>query len=223
MTLDERITRYIAKCPPAVSGSDGSGATFKVACALVNGFALDADAAFRWMVVYNATCMPPWKPRELRHKVEDAEKKAHEKPRGYLLGVNGNSRSPAAKQTRRPVPVPLTPRNSRFRTVRTVFSEPCVNAREGLGVGNDIYGTPKQPSEPSGIKNEAKEPEMAVDWPSLVSVPGCKVGRPPEIEIADDDWRKLEASGFVEKPMVQLAAWMFGPGCTVVETGRANP
>ncbi len=226
MTLDERIGLYLAKCPPAISGSDGSGVTFAVACALVNGFALDPEAAMRWMLVYNATCMPPWKPRELRHKVEDAAKKAHEKPRGHLLGVTGNSRSPAARGTRKPVPVPLTPRKSRFRTLRTVFSEPCVNAREGVVLGNDIYGASKQPSEASAVENAsetAKEPELAVDWPSLVSVPDCKVGRPPEIEMADEDWHALEASGFAEEPMVQLAAWMFGPGCTVVETEGVKP
>lgn len=91
MTLDERISLYLAKCPPAVSGSDGHGSTFKVACALVNGFALDPDAAMRWMLVYNATCAPVWKPRELRHKVEQAAKVTYEKARGHLLGVNGNT------------------------------------------------------------------------------------------------------------------------------------
>ena len=75
MTLDERIARYLDKCQGAISGSDGHGQTFTVACALVNGFALDADAALRHLITYNATCSPPWSPRELRHKVNQAEGK----------------------------------------------------------------------------------------------------------------------------------------------------
>lgn len=226
MTLDERITRYIAKCPPAVSGSDGHGTTFKVAVALVHGFALDADVALRWMLIYNDGCMPPWKPRELRHKVAQAEKVAHQKPRGHLLGNELYGQRRVGQSVVRVVPVALTPRKSRFRTVRTVFSEPCVNAREGVEPGNDIYGASKQPSEPSAIGNTteaAKEPELAVDWPSLVTVPDCKVGRPPEIKMADEDWQKINSSGFASEPLVQMAAWMFGPGCTVIEAGRVRP
>lgn len=122
--------------------------------------------------------------------------------------------------------MPLIPRKSRFRTLGTVFSKPCVNAREGEKAENDIYGAPKQPSQASvasGAAISPKEPESAAEWPALMPVPGCKVGRPPEIEMAAADWHALEVSGFVHELMVQLATWMFGPDCTVVETGEAAP
>jgi len=67
---------------------------------------------------------------------------------------------------------------------------------------------------------ELNEFGLAVEWPSLVSVPGCKVSRPSEIEMAEEDWQKLDASGFASEPLVQMAAWMFGPECTVLEPRR---
>lgn len=238
MTLDERISLYLAKCPPAVSGSDGHGTTFKVACALVNGFALDEATALRWMLVYNATCAPAWKSRELRHKVEQAAKVAHEKPRGHLLGSERANFAKAAQIVARPVPVRLTPKKKHLRTVRTVSSHISTYVGEIETVPSCIKGGSLQPSEPSAGGMEVPDPlstaaapsvesrpsvEMRVEWPALVPVPGCTVGRPPEIEMANADWHALEASGLAEEPMVQLAAWMFGPSCTVLEeTGRAD-
>ena len=204
MTLDERIARYLAKCPPAVSGQDGHGTTFKVACALVNGFALDADAAMRWMLVYNAGCMPPWKPRELRHKVEQAAKKPAAKPQGHLLGRIENRADQAVQKAPKLVPVRLTPRNREIRTVRTVFSEPYVKACAHMCV--ERIG--KRPSVPSG------------NLEGLISVPGCQIGRPAEIEMADADWLAAEKSGLLGEPVVQAALWMFGPGCGVLGTGE---
>ncbi len=216
MTLDERIGRYLAKCPAAVSGQDGHGTTYKVACALVNGFALEPDAALRWMLVYNAGCMPPWKPRELRHKIEQAAKKPHGKPRGHLLGGERNGAAKVAQTVTQSVPVRLQPREGRFRTLRTVFSEPYVKAC----AHTCVRGTGKQSSVPSAAEGVSVELTPLAD-DGLVAVPGCRVKRPEEIPMADEDWQKLDASGFANEPLVQMAAWMFGPGCTVLETGRA--
>ena len=40
LTITERARRYIAKCPPAISGQRGHDATFRVAAVLWNGFGL---------------------------------------------------------------------------------------------------------------------------------------------------------------------------------------
>ena len=120
MTLDERIARYLDKIPGAISGSDGHGQTFTVACALVNGFALDGDAALRHLTTYNATCSPPWSPRELRHKIVQAEKTTHSKPRGHLLGATVQQLPEGGRKS---IPVSLKPRKGRFRTLRTCFPE----------------------------------------------------------------------------------------------------
>lgn len=78
----ERARAYIAKMSPAVSGQDGHGATFKVACALVLGFNLSQDDALSLLREYNATCQPPWSERDLVHKVKSADQQSGE--RGYL-------------------------------------------------------------------------------------------------------------------------------------------
>ncbi len=85
MTLEERITRYLELCPGAISGEGGHNATFHIACVLVHGFDLPASQALDFLRWYNQKCQPPWSEKELRHKIEDASKAAHDKPRGYLL------------------------------------------------------------------------------------------------------------------------------------------
>ena len=82
---ERRATKYIAKMPAGIQGQDGSGATYAVAVALVNGFCLDEHSALGVMLDYNARCVPPWSESELRHKVSDAATKPHDKPRGWLL------------------------------------------------------------------------------------------------------------------------------------------
>jgi hypothetical protein len=73
----DRARAYIATMPAAISGSNGHGATWAVACKLVHGFRLsDADALAILERDYNPRCQPPWKPRELRHKVDSARRQA---------------------------------------------------------------------------------------------------------------------------------------------------
>jgi hypothetical protein len=240
ITLDERIRRYLDKCPPAVSGSDGHGTTLKVAVALVWGFALGPEEAFRYLTIYNAICCPPWKPHELRHKIEDAGKIAHQKPRGHLLGQADARRQEAVQRAPKPVPVRLTPKKGRFGTVGTVFSNIRVNA--GAHTHNRTVGgkepsqpsqtvplgktaqnvepTSKQPSQASQVETTSVEPMPSVEWTPLVTVPGCDIGRPEEIEIADADWRAVVNSGLALEEQVQKALWLFGPGCRVISTGR---
>jgi archaellum biogenesis ATPase FlaH len=78
----DRARKYLAKVPPAVSGSGGHNATFTAACTLVIGFALSQDDAYQLLAEWNMLCQPPWSERDLRHKLEDAAKQPEE--RGYL-------------------------------------------------------------------------------------------------------------------------------------------
>jgi hypothetical protein len=78
-----RARRYLAKMPPAISGSGGHAAAFKAALVLLKGFALTMDEAFRLLLVWNEQCVPAWSESELRHKLVDAAKS--NMPEGYLL------------------------------------------------------------------------------------------------------------------------------------------
>src|SRR5213593_387696 len=73
----ERAHRYLAKCPPAITGNGGHNATFHVAAALVHGFGLDS-----------------------------ARRAAHTMPRGYMLGKGRGSLMPLSTRPHAPLPVP---------------------------------------------------------------------------------------------------------------------
>jgi hypothetical protein len=75
---------YVAKIPPAISGQDGHGQTFAVACALVKGFDLSIENALPILQEYNKLCVPPWSLKELQHKLDNADAAEDDKPRGYL-------------------------------------------------------------------------------------------------------------------------------------------
>jgi hypothetical protein len=81
--VSARARAYLAKTPPAISGQEGHNQTYKAACALVLGFRLTPDAAYPLLAEWNATCQPPWKERDLRRKLREADKQTGE--RGYLL------------------------------------------------------------------------------------------------------------------------------------------
>lgn len=83
---ERRAAAYLDAMPPAIAGSGGHNQTYAAATALVHGFALSRDAAMHLLTTrYNPRCEPPWSEKELRHKVDDAASKSHEKPRGWLL------------------------------------------------------------------------------------------------------------------------------------------
>ena len=72
----DRARAYVKKMPDAISGADGSGATFAVACKLVE---LDCRRIThgRCCLEYNQRCQPQWSERELRHKLDDAFRRAN--------------------------------------------------------------------------------------------------------------------------------------------------
>jgi len=84
-TLAERARRYVATMPPAISGSRGHDALFKVACVLKLGFELTDDESLAILAEYNVRCDPPWSERELRHKIQSSASQGG--PRGYLVNA----------------------------------------------------------------------------------------------------------------------------------------
>jgi hypothetical protein len=79
----ERARRYIDRIPGAISGEAGHNATFKTACVLIHGFNMGRAEAFVLISEWNKKCQPPWLEKELRHKIESADKQLGD--RGYLL------------------------------------------------------------------------------------------------------------------------------------------
>ena len=83
--VDTRAIAYLAAMPPAVSGSGGHSQTYAAATALVHGFGIDADRALAILAAeYNPRCDPPWSEKELRHKINQASTKPHDRPFGWL-------------------------------------------------------------------------------------------------------------------------------------------
>jgi hypothetical protein len=80
-----RARRYLSRFPGAISGQGGHAATWAAALSLVCGFELPVEVAFDLLASdFNPRCELPWSERELRHKVESADREA-EVERGYLL------------------------------------------------------------------------------------------------------------------------------------------
>jgi hypothetical protein len=76
--LYKRAQSYVAKMPPAISGSGGHVATFNVARVLVGWVQKGLAVGDGWALFsdYNQTCQPPWSERELKHKWDDAMQRA---------------------------------------------------------------------------------------------------------------------------------------------------
>jgi putative DNA primase/helicase len=80
-----RAACYLNSFDPAIWGQGGSDQTFDAACSLVKGFDLSVSEARPILQAWSLCCIPPWSDRELEHKLTDADKKADDKPRGYLI------------------------------------------------------------------------------------------------------------------------------------------
>lgn len=82
---ESRASKYLAAMPESISGNGGHNALYAAATALVHGFELSVETALYLLTKeFNPRCQPPWSEKELRHKVEDAAAKQHDKPRGWL-------------------------------------------------------------------------------------------------------------------------------------------
>jgi RecA-family ATPase len=137
----DRARAWLRNTPGAVAGQGGHNATFAVATALIHGFELNEGDADTLLNEYNSKCLPPWKPHELAHKLDQASKVSHDKPRGWLLsaqsgiGQGGNPISPTGKfvvRTIQTMPEPPSP----FTTID--FLKACFESDEVVCICNDI-------------------------------------------------------------------------------------
>ena len=87
----DRARAWLRNTPGAISGQGGHNATFAVATALVHGFELSRSDAEMLLTEYNEKCVPPWKPNELAHKVNQAMNVTHDKPKGWLLSAQSGT------------------------------------------------------------------------------------------------------------------------------------
>jgi hypothetical protein len=95
--LIRRAMAYLEKEPPAVSGQHGHDRCFHVACVLVVKFGLTKEEAFAAIQPWKGRCQPPWSEKDLRHKIDDADKQPG--PRGEYANArngaaNGHTKSP---------------------------------------------------------------------------------------------------------------------------------
>lgn len=90
--LERRAAAYLDAMPAAISGNGGHSKTYAAATALVHGFGLPTETAFNLLATrYNPKCQPPWSNHELRHKIDDAATKPHDRPFGWLRESGGNA------------------------------------------------------------------------------------------------------------------------------------
>ncbi len=109
-SAEERASRYLAKCEPAVAGQNGHGQAFKTACSIGPGFDLPEAVALELLrTEWNPRCQPPWSEKELAHKVAEAYRV--EPRRGRLLeqGRPVEPSTPTLRVVRPPDPEPPVP------------------------------------------------------------------------------------------------------------------
>lgn len=85
--LIERARKYLATLPDSIEGQNGHDALFRAATVLAHGYAFDDSTALDLLREYNAEkCSPAWPEKDLVRKISEANRRAHDKPRGWLLG-----------------------------------------------------------------------------------------------------------------------------------------
>ena len=155
-TKAERIAKYLDAIPAAIAHQRGHDQTFKVACALFNGWALTEEETLNWLRVYNAKCEPPWSDKELEHKTKEAAKATHEKPRGHLLGGPAYERAvpdqklPTAPLSKGKILTTLTILNS--DSIRNKVQQTTTNSR--VETKNGVVNV---------VKKDSKQDHLATD------------------------------------------------------------
>lgn len=143
----DRARAWLRSTPGAISGQGGHPATFAVATALVHGFELSRSDAEVLLTEYNAKCVPPWNANELAHKINEAFRVPHDKPRGWLLTApSGTPVSTTGKfvvQKIQAIPQP----ESRFSTID--FLKACFEKDEIVCICNDIISDEEGRSRPA--------------------------------------------------------------------------
>lgn len=132
----DRARAWLRNTPGAVTGQNGHGSTFAVATALVHGFELSRSEAETLLSEWNMTCLPPWKPHELAHKINEALKVPHDKPKGWLLSAqSGTPVSTTGKFIVQKIQA-IPQSESRFSTID--FLKACFEKDEIVCICNDI-------------------------------------------------------------------------------------
>jgi hypothetical protein len=112
----ERAAAYVTAMGPAVQGQGGDHHTFRVAAALVRGFALPFEDALEVMRTWNSTCVPPWEERDLLKKLHNAQR--------YATGAVG-----AKLHEARPSPRTFDSADEALDAILSVLSDPLDPAR----------------------------------------------------------------------------------------------
>jgi hypothetical protein len=116
-----RAKVYLDKIPGAVSGAGGHDQTFTAACCLVR-FGLSEAEQWELLLDYNSRCSPNWSEAELRHKLQDAQKRASH---GELL-TSGTKRPAAAPKPEHWRPLaPVGPSKPPAQAAHTLPSASC--------------------------------------------------------------------------------------------------
>lgn len=132
----DRARAWLRNTPGAITGQNGHGSTFAVATALVHGFELSRSEAETLLSEWNMTCLPPWKPHELAHKINEALKVPHDKPKGWLLSAqSGTPVSTTGKFIVQKIQA-IPQSESRFSTID--FLKACFEKDEIVCICNDI-------------------------------------------------------------------------------------
>ena len=114
MTTLERAALWLAKVPPAISGSGGHNSTYTAAVGLVHGFQLGYGDAMTLLAEWNLSCQPPWSDKDLAHKLREASSRTHDKPAGHLIQSTVGMGMDLSRVTfKRPTPT-TTPGASEF-------------------------------------------------------------------------------------------------------------
>ena len=115
MTTLERAALWLAKVPPAISGSGGHNSTYTAAVGLVHGFQLGYGDAMTLLAEWNLSCQPPWSDKDLAHKLREASSRTHDKPAGHLIQSTVGMGMDLSRVTfKRPTPT-TTPGASEFQ------------------------------------------------------------------------------------------------------------
>lgn len=98
MELIERVRRFVAAMPDAISGQGGHGVTFRVVCSIFWGFggAKGLSESECWQVLreYNDRLAEKWTERDLQHKVRSVFRSPQRFPQGYLVDGEGGAERP---------------------------------------------------------------------------------------------------------------------------------
>ncbi|NBS68933.1 hypothetical protein EBT31_08445 [bacterium] len=136
MTTKERAALWLARVPPAISGSGGHNQTYTAAVGLTHGFCLPFEDAFSLLADWNRSCQPPWTERELAHKVRQAIDQPHDKPRGHLANASDHRPVEPLDITRVTFKKPTKPdpAGSEFRR----FIEACFSQGETICICDNV-------------------------------------------------------------------------------------